>query len=157
GTRHHLLPMPTIAASASATIAPPAATVYGILADYCEGHPSILPRKYFRNLEVEAGGTGAGTRIRFEMRVLGATRLVRGEVTEPEPGRRLVETYPESGTRTTFLVEPVVDGRAAHVTISTRYENAGLPGWVEWLLVPGLLRRIYRAELANLAAVAQRR
>ncbi len=149
--------MPTIAASASATIAAPATAVYGILADYREGHPAILPRKYFRNLVVEAGGTGAGTRIRFEMRVLGATRTVRGEVTEPEPGRRVVETYPESGTRTTFLVEPVVDGRATHVTISPRYENGGLPGWVEWLLVPGLLRRIYRAELANLAAVAQRR
>lgn len=149
--------MPTISASASASIAAPAATVYGIIADYRAGHPAILPRKYFRNLAVEAGGTGAGTRIRFEMRVLGATRTVHGEVTEPEPGRRLVETYPDSGTRTTFLVEPAGDGRAAHVTISTRYENAGWPGWVEWLLVPGLLRRIYRAELANLAAVAQAR
>lgn len=149
--------MPTISAAASATIQAPAATVYGIIADYREGHPSILPPNYFRNLEVDAGGTGAGTRIRFEMRMLGATRTVRGEVTEPEPGRRLVETYPDSGARTTFLVEPVVDGRAAHVTISTRYENAGLPGWVEWLLVPGLLRRIYHAELANLAAVARAR
>src|SRR5690606_40595313 len=136
GTRHHLLPMPTIAASASATIAPPAATVYGILADYREGHPSILPRNYFRNLEVEAGGTGAGTRIRFEMRVLAATRLVRGEVTEPEPGRRLVETYPESGTRTTFLVDPVLDGRAAHVTLPTRSEYAGLPGAVRRRAAP---------------------
>lgn len=149
--------MPTISASATATIHAPAATVYGIIADYRHGHPSILPRRYFRNLEVEAGGIGAGTRIRFEMRVLGSTRTVRGEVTEPEPGRRLVEAYPDSGTRTTFLVEPVVDGRAAHVTISTRYENGGLRGWVEWLLVPGLLRRIYRAELANLAAVASGR
>ncbi len=149
--------MPTIAASASATMSAPAATVYGILADYREGHPSILPPKYFRDLLVEAGGRGAGTRIRFEMRVLGATRTVRANVTEPEPGRRLVETYPDSGTATTFLVEPVAEGRGARVTISTRYENAGPPGWVEWLLVPGLLRRIYRAELANLAAAARER
>lgn len=149
--------MATIHAAASADIAAPPATVYGIIADYRHGHPSILPPKYFRNLEVEAGGTGAGTRIRFEMRLGGTVRTVRGEVTEPEPGRRLVETYPESGTVTSFFVEPRADGRAARVTISTEYERGGLAGWVERLLVPGLLRRIYRAELATLAAVARGR
>lgn len=149
--------MPTITAAASADIAAPPATVYGIIADYHHGHPAILPPRYFRNLEVEAGGTGTGTRIRFEMRMGGTRRTVRGEVTEPEPGRRLVETYPESGAVTSFLVEPRADGRAARVTIATRYERGGPAGWLERLLVPGLLRRVYRAELANLAAVAQGR
>lgn len=146
--------MPEIHASASALIPAPPATAYGIIADYRRGHPGILPQKYFRNLQVEAGGTGAGTRIRFEMRAFGTTRTVRGDVTEPEPGRLLVETYPDTGTVTSFRVEPADGGRAAQVTISTRYARPGPAGWVERLFVPGLLRRIYREELANLAAAA---
>ena len=54
----------------------PPAEVYAILADYTEGHPHILPSAYFRNIEVEEGGVGAGTRIRFEMTVLGTSRRV---------------------------------------------------------------------------------
>ena len=39
----------------------PAAKVYEVLSDYQEGHPAILPRKYFIDLTVEEGGRGAGT------------------------------------------------------------------------------------------------
>ncbi len=68
----------------------PADRVYAIIADYRNGHPHILP-KQFRNLTVEQGGVGAGTIIRFEVRVFGQTQHFRAVVSEPEPGRVLVE------------------------------------------------------------------
>ena len=78
----------------------------GIIADYHHGHPRILP-KQFRRLTVEKGGTGAGTVIRFEVRVLGQTQTFRAVVTEPEPGRVLVERNVEpNDSVTTFTVDP---------------------------------------------------
>ena len=74
--------MPQIRATASAVIMAPPATVYRLIADYHRGHPRILPPRYFRNLQVEAGGTGAGTRIRYEMRAFGMVRTFRAEITE---------------------------------------------------------------------------
>jgi len=46
----------------SSRVTAPAAVAYGIIADYRDGHPHILPAKYFRNLQVQAGGRGAATR-----------------------------------------------------------------------------------------------
>jgi hypothetical protein len=136
----------------SARVAAPAPRVYGILADYREGHPRILPPRYFRNLVVERGGVGAGTVIRFEMPVLGATRSARAEVTEPEPGRVLVETDVDRGVVTTFTVEPREDGRAAEVTIATELPaRGGLLGALERRLTSGFLRGVYARELALLA------
>jgi hypothetical protein len=143
--------MPFIRASASAVIPATASRLYGILADYRDGHPHIVPPKYFRNLAVEAGGRGAGTRIRFEVRAFGSVRTIRAEIAEPEPGRVLVETDLDSGVRTTFTVEPVPGGGGASVTISTVYEKAGVAGWVESLLSPRFLRAVYREELQRLA------
>jgi hypothetical protein len=140
--------------AASAHIDAPAPTLYGILADYRDGHPRILPPA-FRDLQVERGGTGAGTIIRFQMRVLGQTRSVRGAVTEPDPGRVLVESYPESDTVTTFTVDPDARGAGATVTIETSLPGrSGLRGAVERRVVTMLLRRIYAQELALLGAAA---
>ena len=56
---------------------------------------------------MEQGGIGAGTVIRFQMSALGQKRTLRAEITEPEPGRVLVETYLDSnGAVTTFTVDP---------------------------------------------------
>jgi hypothetical protein len=149
--------VPEIRVSESSIVAAPAPVVYGILADYRDGHPSILPRRYFDGLEVETGGLGAGTRIRFRIRAFGAVRSVRAEVTEPIPGRELVETDVSTGAATRFLVEPVSDGRASRVTFETRWCRSGLGGWAERWLAPGYLRRVYRAELALLDEQAQAR
>jgi len=65
---------------ASAKVDAPSEVVYGIIADYRTGHPQILPRPYFEWLEVERGGRGEGTVIRFQMRVLGQTRVLRAAV-----------------------------------------------------------------------------
>jgi hypothetical protein len=135
----------------------PADVVYGIIADYRNGHPHILPRQYFEWLEVEQGGRGEGTVIRFQMRVLGQTRVLRAVVTEPEPGRVLVETDTGgAGPVTTFTVEP--KGAGSHVTFSTKLASAGGPlGMLERFVLKRVLKRIYAAELAQLNRVAVER
>jgi len=95
--------------SCASRVNAPAAVAYGIIADYRDGHPHILPPKYFRNLQVQSGGRGAGTRITFEMRALGLWRSSSAEVREPEPGRLLEETIPAERVLTMFLVEAVSD------------------------------------------------
>jgi hypothetical protein len=142
---------------ASARVAAPAEVVYNIIADYRKGHPQILPRQYFEWLEVEQGGRGEGTVIRFQMRVLGQTRVLRAVVTEPEPGRVLVETDTGGdGPVTTFIVEP--EGSDSHVTFSTAMTSARGPlGVLERFVLRRVLRRVYRCELEQLARVAVER
>src|SRR5690606_26579640 len=84
-------PMPEVVVRESAEIAAPPNVVYGIIADYREGHPSILPPRWFTHLHVERGGVGAGTVIRFGMKSDGRVREMRAEGVGPEPGRGRVE------------------------------------------------------------------
>lgn len=147
--------MPRIHAAASAVIDATPETVYAILADYRNGHPQILPERYFLGLEVERGGTGAGTLVQFRMRAFGRTRTYRAEITEPQPGRVLAETnLDEQGAVTTFTVAPLERGRRAQVTITTEWSSSGVKALVQRLLAPPLLRRIYAEELQNLARLA---
>src|SRR5690606_5804373 len=83
--------------------------VYGLLADYETGHPKILPNPPFIGLKVEQGGRGAGTVIRVWMKVMGSVRESRMVISEPEPGRVLVETAPDDGITTRFVFEPLED------------------------------------------------
>jgi hypothetical protein len=131
--------------------------VYAILADYHDGHPHILPRGYFTSLTVERGGVGEGTVIRFGMRAFGKTRETRAAVTEPEPGRVLVETALDpGGPVTTFVVEP--DGARSRVTFSTELSApAGLAGAVERFAASRYLRRVYALELEQLNDFARRK
>lgn len=138
----------------TAIIPAPPPRVYSIIADYVHGHPSILPKKTFSNLRVESGGYGAGTRIDFEMRLLGRTHSVRAEITEPQPGHVLVETYPDTGTVTTFTVKPDGGGSGSRVTFHTRITVSGFAGWVQRWLVPRLFQPVYQEELRNLAQAA---
>ena len=147
--------MPEIHATSSAVVAAPARIVYGLIADYHQGHPSILPPKYFQNLQVEEGGVGAGTRISFQMRSFGGVRHFHAQVTEPEPGRQICETYPDTGMVTTFTVDPAAPGHSSRVTITTRYTKAGLAGWLERWLAPRFLRAVFAAELRELGVQAR--
>lgn len=135
--------------TASTTMKAPAERIFGMIADYREGHPRILPKRYFTSLEVEEGGRGAGTVIRFQMKVLGQTRAFRAAITEPVPGRVLTETDLDSGLTTTFSVEPLQAAAHARVRITTegRTQKGGLAGRVERFLTTALLRRIYAEEL----------
>jgi hypothetical protein len=142
---------------ASAHVDAPADVVYNIIADYRNGHPHILPKQYFEWLEVEQGGRGEGTVIRFQMRVLGQTRVMRAAVTEPEPGRVLVEKDTGGdGPVTTFVVEP--EGSGSQVTFNTEMTTAGGPlGMLERFVLRRVLRHIYAAELKQLGRVAVER
>ena len=144
--------MPRIRISEYAIISAPAAKLYAIVADYRVGHPSILPTRCFSDLRVEQGGVGAGTVIRFKTSAAGQTREWHGTVTEPEPGRMLVEAY-DFGEVTTFRFEPLDDSRT-RVTIETEWTRGGLRGWIERLLAPRLMCGVYIEELSNLARVA---
>ena len=135
-------------AIATAVIKAPAERVYSILADYQVGHPAILPKPYFSGLSVEQGGRGAGTVFVTRMQVMGAERSFHMTVTEPQPGRVMVES--DGITTTTFTVEPK-GGAQCRVTITTDVRpSPGLQGWIERLFTPPFLRRVYRQELLNL-------
>jgi hypothetical protein len=148
--------MAQVTISASNDVHAPPPIVYGVLADYHEGHPGILPRPPFGELVVESGGTGAGTVFRVTTRQGLGMITYRMDVTEPEPGRLLMESDRDSDLVSTFRVEPVAGGHS-RVTITTRYTRGGIQGFLERVLLPTLAAPIYRKEIANLERVARER
>lgn len=150
--------MKHITVSQSALLNASAEDAYALIADYREGHPRIVPPEHFSDLEVEQGGYGEGTIIRFNTTVLGATQSSYQRVTEPEPGHVLVEQDIDSTRNviTTFTVTPVEQGRMCRVGIATVMNaRAGLPGVIEGFLIRRVFPRIYRKELALLERAAQ--
>lgn len=142
--------------SASDLIDAPARVVYQIIADYEKGHTQIIPKPPFVSLNVLEGGVGAGTVINVTMRVMGQTQSFNADITEPEPGRVLVEAN-DNGYVTTFTVEPRAEGAQAFVTISTEINGrSGLFSKIEQWLVKRMLLPVYEKELALLTAVAKK-
>ena len=142
--------MSVLKIAVSATVNGSAEKVYTVLADYVNHHPHILPPAYFTELEVEEGGTGAGTVFRAGFKMLGQEQSMRMRVTEPEPGRVLVETDLDSGLVTKFIVEPRGENQSEVTFDTTMKRSPGIQGWIERLIVPGYLRRVYRVELQQL-------
>jgi hypothetical protein len=141
----------TYTVAVSAVLSASATACYAAIADYRNGHPHIVPRKWFGPIIVEEGGVGAGTRIRFTMTVLGQTVTLRAEVTEPVPGRVLVESYPDTGVVTTFTVVETTP-QQSRVTIETRTPRVGgVRAAIERAITRRMLPRIFSAELAQLA------
>jgi uncharacterized protein YndB with AHSA1/START domain len=142
--------------SASRLISAPVRKVYDLIADYRDGHPRILPKPYFVSLNVEQGGYGAGTVINFQMQLMGRIQSFHSTITEPQPGRTLVETDMNTGAATTFTADPRADGHEAFVTITTTTTIPdGILGKIQGWLTTQLLRPIYEKELAQLAAIAK--
>lgn len=135
--------------SASRRVHAPAARIYSVLADYHVGHPRILASA-FSNMVVEEGGVGAGTIIQFDMRVLGRTQRVRGVVSEPEPGRVLVESYPDSGVVTRFVVDAVAPDETMLTIASDVPVRSGFTGSIERWVITRVLTRIFREELGRI-------
>ena len=143
----------TFRISATRRIEAPPEAVYAVFADYREAHPRILPPSFFVGLTVEAGGYGEGTVVLVKGRFAGRVRTLRGFVTEPEPGRLLVESYPEERMVTSFQVTPQSSGAACDVTISSLFPRRWGPvGWLEQRIVQRLLRKVYAEELDLVAA-----
>ena len=133
----------------------PACIVYSVIADYHKGHPAILPKPPFVDLVVEQGGTGAGTVIRVRMKMLGKESTMRAQVSEPEPGRVLLEKALNQDLQTFFVVEPGEDSEHSRTTFHTIIQAPGIGGLIQKWIVPRLLLPAYHQELANLEAHAQ--
>ena len=118
--------MKPIHAEASADIGAPADEIYNVLADYQVGHPAILPKPDFTSLTVEHGGRGAGTVFVTRMRAMGSERIFRMTVTEPQPGRVLVES--DGMTTTTFTIEPAGAHRLQGYNCHRHPALSGFPG-----------------------------
>ncbi len=145
--------MAPISVSAERTVGAPAPEVYGYIADMREHHPHFLPPA-FSNFQVESGGVGAGTILRYKLTAGGRSRQYRTQIAEPEPGRVLTESDTGSTSVTTFTVTP--EGSACRVGISTTWQGAGGVGGVfERLFAPRVLRRLYDDELSRLDTYAQ--
>ncbi len=146
------MPPKPIRFAAEREIAAPPERVYAILADYREGHPSILPPA-ISDLRVIEGGQGAGTVATVTITLAGRATPATLRVTEPEPGRLLRETYDESGGVTDFVIDPVPGGCRVRID-STLPAAPGPRGFIERFLTPRLLLPAYRDELSRLDRAA---
>lgn len=141
-----------VTVAAERAVGAPPATVYACLADM-EHHRQILPPA-FSGFEVEEGGVGTGTVVRYAVTAGGRTRQYRTAVTETEPGRLLTEADTASSLVTTFTVTP--DGTGSRVRIDTSWDGAGgVGGFFERLFAPRVLRGIYQDELGRLDEYAR--
>lgn len=137
----------------SAIIDAPPAALYGIITDYEVGHQAILPRPAFRSMEIIRGGRGAGTELRLTMKLYGQTYHYHQRVSEPEPGRIIEERDLDTDQVTYFILDPLDNGTRTRVTIASEFPLArGVAGWLMRRTQPGIVRRLYRQELGNLAA-----
>jgi hypothetical protein len=148
--------MAEIVVSETAVLQAAPDVVYAIFTDYHDAHPRVLPRPHFGALVVEQGGTGAGTRFRVDVRQGLGMKTYRMDVTEPQPGRVLLESDVDSDLTTTFTVEPA-EGVASRVTITTRWTRGGFQGFVERMLAARVAGPIYRQELRNVERLARER
>jgi len=142
-----------IEVAAEGLVRAPADRVYGIIADYRQHHPRILPPA-FQDLRVEKGGVGEGTEFTFRSTAARRPRSFTMHVAEPDPGRVLTETDLNSSLVTTFTVTP--EGEGSRVRIETRWQGArGIGGFFERLFAPRVLRRLYADELERLDRYAR--
>lgn len=127
--------------------------IWAIFSDYTVHHPAILPKPYFIGLTVERGGHGAGTLVMTTLRAFGRDYHYHQAVTEPEPGRVLLETEVDTGQWTTFTMDPLDGGTRTRVTLTSEFPSrGGLLDVLDNLFQPPFIRRIYRMELDNVAA-----
>lgn len=126
--------------------------VYAVLSDYTTHHPRIMPASLFSNLDVEAGGLGAGTVFHITLRTAGKEQRLHMQVAEPEPGRVLTETNLDTGVVTVFTVGPINDRRRTLTQISSEWETkGGLRGLVDRFVAPVLMGRIFTKQLRQLS------
>jgi hypothetical protein len=138
--------------SAQRLIDAPADVLYHCLADYVEHHrPDGFLPPAFSDLEILHGGVGAGTEIQWVINAGGRRRTVTATVTEPVPGRRLVETG--SGIETTFMVEPTV--RGTWVRFDTTIDDRGLQGVLTRLFAARIFEPVFEDELRRLEDYAK--
>jgi uncharacterized protein YndB with AHSA1/START domain len=128
----------------------PPAEVFAFLADYRQKHPMILTPN-FLDYNVEQGGVGAGTVIRYRLQAAGRERPYHMQIDEPEKGRMLREHDTNSSLFTTWTVDQGPTPRQSRVTVSTHWEGgSGMGGFFERTFAPMGLRGIYTEMLNRL-------
>jgi hypothetical protein len=126
--------------------------IYVVIADYRNGHPRIMPEEYLRGLEVEAGGYGAGTIIRFRVHSFGMDHPARSIISEPESGRVLVETEMMTNIITTYTLTPLSDGKT-RLQIASEWQISRNPFVaLQQALYPRLMRAMDAKELELISA-----
>ena len=137
-----------VVASTKRIVDAPAEVVYRYLADM-HLQAQFLPPPFY-DFKVLEGGKGAGSVISFKIKSAGGVQELRMELSEPEPGRTLVETnIGGRGLVRTFTV--TARGKQALVNISSTFEGeTGGAGFVEGIIAPRRLHRIYIEELTRL-------
>jgi hypothetical protein len=130
----------------------PAQVAYHCLADYREHHrPEGFLPPAFSAFEVRRGGVGAGTEASWTVDLGGRTRRMSATISEPEPGRRMVETG--DGVVTTFTVVP--SGSGCVVRFDTVFDEPGLGGILLRLFLGRMLGPLYAEELERLDGYAR--
>jgi hypothetical protein len=138
--------------SAERLIDAPADVVYACIADYRHHHrPGGFLPPAFHDFTIDRGGVGAGTVMTFKVTLGGRTRTMTHTVTEPEPGRVLIEG--DDRDQTTFTVEPA--GHQCRVRFDTQLDARGLEGLLTRLFATRLMKPLYDDELARLERSAQ--
>jgi Polyketide cyclase / dehydrase and lipid transport len=119
--------------------------VHNLFADFVNHHPKFLPPQ-FTELQLEAGGYGAGTVYNFTSLFGGQVRAFKMLVSEPQPGKVMIEHDQLSTLETTFTFTP--EGTRTRITFETVWESAGgLMGALEAWFAPAMMRRLYQDEL----------
>ena len=140
--------MSTTQVEMSAQINQSASKIYQAIADYRRHHPQFLPKNYFKKLEIEEGGIGAGTIFKADMEVFGNKSSFHMRVSEPQSGRVIQETDLNSGLVTTFTIDPL-NTNSATVTIASQWQRpSGLISWLDSAMRSLVMKRIYKEELA---------
>lgn len=126
--------------------------LYGILRDYAHGHPKILPREHFTSVSVLKGGQGTGTVVKLTMRAFGSEVTNVMTVTEPEPGRLIVERDDDAGVVTSFSLTPIEGSSKTSLRIATEWKaKPGIKGFIEGVLTPCVARMMYKKEFRKIA------
>lgn len=121
--------------------------IYNLLRNYVDGHPKILPGKYFDSLEIEQGGYGEGTVIKVQTKAMGLKQQMRLEVSEPVPGEVLQEEDATLGLVTQFHVIPLTPQKS-NVTIQTTWiQKNGMIGSIEKWFIQSIAKKMYQEEL----------
>jgi hypothetical protein len=135
----------------SAVIDAPPETVYNIIADYEVGHRAILPQPYFKEMIIVKGGQGAGTELRLKLVALGQVYRYHQIVSEPEPGRVILEKDLDTAQSTRFIIDPTPDSEKTRITIASEFPiQPGFAGVIQKLIQGPFSRHMFKQELQNL-------
>jgi uncharacterized protein YndB with AHSA1/START domain len=133
------------------TVAAPPAKAFAFLRDYRQ-RPSIMPPNV-SEYQVESGGEGSGTVVRYRLRAGKRERAYHLEVEETAPGRELRESDKGSTFVTTWTLEPAEGGQKTLVRLHSQWQGAGGVGGIfERIFAPRGLGRIYDDLLSRLDA-----